>query len=405
MTWAIHHQGLVVLAEAPEAQVIVNSTQVARDGPLPEADAGPGDAGSILLLLFASYSLCLARINTPSPALPMLGRLGPSPPSYRVLPGLRAPPESLGAATTLRAPFGTPSAHLISLGFGSIYVVPIFLAPRALTTSDCGIENSRDIPEVVKRRLIGLGELSGVLTNPFSQDIDICLDATVLRLGFRLPGISMTSVMPHFVTPFLFLGPLFASGFLAHELPFMKRFSWVNFFRTRIGNVYGLRNYVIAPITEEIVFRSCVIAVHHLSGASLHSMIFLAPLTFGLAHIHHAYEAFHRYGSDAHAARVAAVSCTFQFAYTTIFGFLASYLFLRTGSVLPPITAHIFCNMMGFPNIKSEILRFPNYKNSIISAYVVGFVGFAYTLQKWAEAPNNLYWPRVDDVYFRYALY
>ena len=37
-----------------------------------------------------------------------------------------------------------------------------------------------------------------------------------------------------------------------------------------------------APITEEIVFRACILSAYHLSGPSNLKMIFLAPLCFGL---------------------------------------------------------------------------------------------------------------------------
>jgi hypothetical protein len=40
-----------------------------------------------------------------------------------------------------------------------------------------------------------------------------------------------------------------------------------------------------APITEEIVFRSCVIGVMRLANCSWSSMIFLSPLWFGAGEI------------------------------------------------------------------------------------------------------------------------
>lgn len=50
------------------------------------------------------------------------------------------------------------------------------------------------------------------------------------------------------------------------------------------------------------------------------------------------------------ALQNALLSSSFQFVYTTIFGWYASYLFLRTGSLIPPILCHSFCNIMGFPD-------------------------------------------------------
>jgi prenyl protein peptidase len=52
----------------------------------------------------------------------------------------------------------------------------------------------------------------------------------------------------------------------------------------------------------------------------------------------------------------------FQTAYTTLFGAYTSYLFLRTSSKVPPLTAHVFCNTMGFPQLQTEMRRFPTQK-------------------------------------------
>lgn len=46
-----------------------------------------------------------------------------------------------------------------------------------------------------------------------------------------------------------------------------------------------------------------------------------------------------------------------------MFGWFASYLFLRTGSVIPPTVAHMYCNLMGIypPGLASN--RHPKKKN------------------------------------------
>ena len=49
----------------------------------------------------------------------------------------------------------------------------------------------------------------------------------------------------------------------------------------------------------------------------------------------------------------------FQLAYTSLFGFHCAFLFLRTGSLLPPIFSHIFCNVMGFPQYGLHMRMFP----------------------------------------------
>lgn len=131
-------------------------------------------------------------------------------------------------------------------------------------------------------------------------------------------------------------------------------------------------------------------------------MVFGTPLWFGVgeqltllqkksnradqctAHAHHAWDNFKRNGGNADAAkRAIATSRTyharptegvdlttppvFQLSYTTLFGWFAAYLYLRTGefasclasvclvisdyaaigSVIAPAASHIFCNYMG----------------------------------------------------------
>jgi len=106
------------------------------------------------------------------------------------------------------------------------------------------------------------------------------------------------------------------------------------------------------------------------------------------AHMHHAWDVYTKYGRTKAALRHALMSSSksfealvvfafsylflaVQLAYTTLFGFHTSYLFLRTGSVLPAITAHTFCNVMGLPQITSELKAMPNYRIGMWSPCVV----------------------------------
>lgn len=89
------------------------------------------------------------------------------------------------------------------------------------------------------------------------------------------------SLLPYLVTPILYLGPLYAT-FLASKLPFQSRWSWGCNVLPVFNTWVGIRNYFFGPITEELVFRACVLAVYHLAGSSKNKMIFLSPLLFGL---------------------------------------------------------------------------------------------------------------------------
>ena len=45
----------------------------------------------------------------------------------------------------------------------------------------------------------------------------------------------------------------------------------------------------------------------------------------------------------------------FQFTYTTLFGWYAAFLYLRTGSLPGVILAHSFCNWMGLPRLWGRV--------------------------------------------------
>lgn len=90
-----------------------------------------------------------------------------------------------------------------------------------------------------------------------------------------------------------------------------------------------------------------------LARTSLGQTIFVSPLVFGLAHVHHFYEfrLTHR-GVPASAALLRSV---FQLGYTTVFGAYATFLYLRTGSLLAAFAAHVLCNCMGLPRVWGRV--------------------------------------------------
>lgn len=113
----------------------------------------------------------------------------------------------------------------------------------------------------------------------------------------------------------------------------------------------------------------------------------------------------------------------FQFAYTCLFGWYASYLFLRSSSVLPPLLAHMFCNIMGFPQMAVALHNHPKRKTcqcpamssfsscggllfpeltvtspapAIIATYVLGIAGFVGLFKPLTDVLSvfggSLYW-------------
>ena len=106
-------------------------------------------------------------------------------------------------------------------------------------------------------------------------------------------------------------------------------------------------------MTEEILFRSAAVPLMLLARTPIRTTIFLSPVLFGLAHIHHFYE-FRI--THAHVPVVVALARSlFQLAYTTLFGAFATFLFLRSGSLLAICLVHAFCNCMGLPRVWGRV--------------------------------------------------
>lgn len=79
----------------------------------------------------------------------------------------------------------------------------------------------------------------------------------------------------------------------------------------------------------------------------------MAPLYFGVAHVHHFYE-FRLTHPDV-STLGAIFRSVFQFGYTTIFGWYATFVYLRTGSLWAVILAHSFCNWCGLPRLWGRV--------------------------------------------------
>lgn len=96
-----------------------------------------------------------------------------------------------------------------------------------------------------------------------------------------------------------------------------------------------------------------IIPLHILAHVSGKKIIFLTPLYFGIAHVHHLYE-FRITHPDTPFV-LAILRSAFQFTYTSLFGFFAAFAFVRTGNVYSIILVHSFCNWMGLPRFWGRV--------------------------------------------------
>lgn len=127
---------------------------------------------------------------------------------------------------------------------------------------------------------MGLPSLTPTFLTPNLLPFTPTLFTFVLQVGKVVGGALL-------LTGLAYLGTLY-SDYCERALPTQR------YFRPPVARLEFLRNFVVGPATEELVFRSCMLATLQFGGAHLSkaTTIFITPLYFGLAHLHHAYELY-----------------------------------------------------------------------------------------------------------------
>jgi prenyl protein peptidase len=160
--------------------------------------------------------------------------------------------------------------------------------------------------------------------------------------------IHASSLFPPLLLAFtLFAGPLFERLVIERIDPsttVATLLSWI-----------GYRNYIAGPITEEVLFRSVLVPLHLLANVSPKTTTLITPLYFGIAHIHHFYEFTLTHPHTPFLPIL--LRSLFQFTYTTLFGWFAAFVYIRSGSLYTVIFIHTFCNWIGFPRLWGRVQR------------------------------------------------
>uniref|UniRef100_A0A8D3CBH6 CAAX prenyl protease 2 n=1 Tax=Scophthalmus maximus TaxID=52904 RepID=A0A8D3CBH6_SCOMX len=202
---------------------------------------------------------------------------------------------------------------------------------------------------------------------PFQVDVSVWQ-----LMGVRAEGFAPAVTLPLLLTMVAYLGPLVQSamdapgGFTAELQSALDVQSW----RSCVGDAVWLRNQVVAPLTEELVFRGAMLPML-VPCAGPTGAIFTAPLFFGVGHLHHIIEQ-RRLHKDS--MRVILLVAGMQFLYTTVFGAFTSFLFMRTGHVAGPVLCHSFCNSQGLPDFSSA-LQHPQ-RSALLFSYLMGALMF-----------------------------
>ncbi|PNF23073.1 CAAX prenyl protease 2 [Cryptotermes secundus] len=249
--------------------------------------------------------------------------------------------------------------------------------------------HNRDHPSTIKKRFFSVFVMmfiSPLFLYFFSQE-HILQKATLWQLlGLRMHGLLPAIVIPMFLTMVLFLGPLSMQGFSGLWKLYTEPMYWMS----NLTNLIWLRNYVVAPLSEEFTFRACMLPLL-LQCFRPMTAVFVCPLFFGVAHFHHMVE---RMRSGLDLKRALMISC-FQFSYTTLFGAYSAFLFAKTGHFVAPFAAHAFCNHMGFPDF-GEILTYKDPQRMLLmSLFVFGLVAWCILLTPLTNPAwysNNLFW-------------
>ncbi|XP_072101811.1 CAAX prenyl protease 2 isoform X3 [Mobula birostris] len=191
-------------------------------------------------------------------------------------------------------------------------------------------------------------------------------------LGIHLEGILAAACFPLLLTMVLFVGPLIqlVMDYSWDLFDGLKMFLDPRCWAQCLADMRWMRNQVVAPLTEELVFRACMLPML-VPCTGLSRAIVTCPLFFGVAHFHHVIELLKfRQGTVVGIF----LSAVFQFSYTAVFGAYTAFIFIRTGHLIGPVLCHSFCNYMGFPAI-GAVIEHPQ-KLMIFFFYVLGVVLF-----------------------------
>jgi len=263
-------------------------------------------------------------------------------------------------------------AFLCALLQGATFVACLYICATHRRAG--GRAPDRDDPRVVKDRFLRVGIASliapvftlAAALLPGAQDSCALDGVPIARLfGLWTPSFVQAALLPLVLTMVLFLGPLVMAwidrddsvGSMLDRL--RAALEWSEYQRH-----LKLRNLVIGPLAEEWVFRVCMCPLLFGAGLSDVAIVFGSAFVFGLAHIHHVFDA------DVSWAVVAV-----QFTYTSLFGAYSSYLFLRTGHLVGPLLAHSFCNSQGLPNFGG--VPGHTHARTLSAAFIVGRASFA----------------------------
>jgi len=183
------------------------------------------------------------------------------------------------------------------------------------------------------------------LTGLTVEDVGLKLNITDIIVSF-MSGITLSAV--------LFFGPLVEVLLVQGGF---EKIPW---------NWDAYRTLLVAPLSEEVVYRGIMLALLIKDGFAEFGATVASLVLFAISHFHH-----------LHHRKPAAVLG--QVGYTSLFGALSAFIYFKNGMhLLTPIGSHMFCNYMGFPpfTFLDEDGGSLTTRCIVGAAYVFGLVSF-----------------------------
>lgn len=283
---------------------------------------------------------------------------------------------------------------------GSLYLLPKKI--RKLNHEDDVQVKARFIPIVIVSILSPISLLfwkknDGEASSSINKDIgsEIKGNSLLDLIGLKSFPLINPVILPLCLFITLFAGPLvdlsltYLNNSRATKGPgFMKYF----FPNIPDSTPKQIRNILLAPFAEELVFRGCMGTLLLAAGIKPSNIICISPMFFGVAHLHHCYGMVFHQGIPISKALTVSLA---QFTYTSLFGALEMYIYLRTGNLIPVFIAHSWCNLLGLPDLSFTQEYHMNYKyrKYIGLAYIFGLSIFCIALNPLTkpELYNNSY--------------
>ena len=233
----------------------------------------------------------------------------------------------------------------------------------------------RDHPETIKRRFISVVSITVLSLWYLSWAYDLSIKSQLFPQEINLWHVYKTILRPLWITICFFAGHILAIAIYRQAECKKKIKTASNRF------LVILRNYFIAPASEEITYRLVINQILHLSQFKPFSSSLISSSLFSLAHSHHYllrnYTGYH--------VNLAIAFC--QIFYTFLFALYASVIYWQSESVWGCIVLHSFCNLLEFPDF--ELI---NSDRRLFYTTIVGLIAGFGQLAIWCQKMNYWFW-------------